>query len=164
MMEFKTQYDPHDRIFTEPGSREHITYGGHYDEEGRVVLEETGRINVYDEIQSHAESVDLHVLMQRYACGDVDCLSQRQGFFGDVLDFPQTYAEALNHMHEMERQFMSLPVEIRAEFGHSFSQFLAASGDDDFLERLGFKPEPEPDPAPAPVPAVPETAPVEVTK
>lgn len=149
-MEFKTQYDTHDRIFAEPGSREHITYGGHYDEDGRVVLEETGRINVYDEIQSHADSVDLHVLMQRYSCGDVDCLSRRQGFFGDVLDFPQTYAEALNHMQEMERQFMALPLDVRAKFGHSFSEFLAASGDADFLQKLGIVSDPEPAPAPAP--------------
>lgn len=147
-MEFKTQYDAHERVFTEPGSPEHITYAGHYDEKGRVVLEESGRENIYDFIQSHAESCDIHVLMKRYQNGDVEALSQKQGFYGDFLDFPKTYAEALNHMNEMERQFMALPVETREKFGNSFTEFLAASAEPDFLDRLGIKKESvtEPDP------------------
>jgi hypothetical protein len=134
-MQFKTQYDARDRVFSDPGSPEHITYAGHYDEKGRVVLEESGRENIYDFIQSHAESCDIHVLMKRYQNGDVDALSQKQGFYGDFLDFPKTYAEALNHMNEMERQFMSLPVDTREKFGNSFTEFLAASAEPDFLDK-----------------------------
>lgn len=141
MMKFRTQYDKAERVHSHPGSPEHITYAGHYDEKGRVVLEESGRENLYDFIQSFAESTDIHVLMKRYQNGDVTALSKTQGFFGDVLDFPKTYAEALNHMQEMERQFMSLPVDVREKFGHSFSEFLAASGEPDFLDRLGIKPD-----------------------
>ena len=159
-MEFKTQYDARDRIFSDPGSPEHITYAGHYDEKGRVVLEESGRENIYDFIQSHAESCDIHVLMKRYQSGDVDALSQKQGFYGDFLDFPKTYAEALNHMNEMERQFMSLPVETREKFGNSFTEFLAASAEPDFLYRLGIKKEPVAEP----VPAIPQVETKEVTK
>lgn len=147
-MQFKTQYDARDRIFSDPGSPEHITFAGHYDEKGRVVLEESGRENIYDFIQSHAESCDIHVLMKRYQNGDVDALSQRQGFYGDFLDFPKTYAEALNHMNEMERQFMALPVETREKFGNSFTEFLAASAEPDFLDRLGIKKEPAAEPVP----------------
>ena len=159
-MEFKTQYDARDRIFSDPGSPEHITYAGHYDEKGRVVLEESGRENIYDFIQSHAESCDIHVLMKRYQNGDVEALSQKQGFYGDFLDFPKTYAEALNHMNEMERQFMALPVETREKFGNSFTEFLAASAEPDFLDRLGIKKEP----AAEPVPAIPQVDTKEVTK
>jgi hypothetical protein len=140
-MQFKTQYDARDRIFSDPGSPEHITYAGHYDDKGRVVLEESGRENIYDFIQSYAESCDIHVLMKRYQNGDVNALSQKQGFYGDFLDFPKTYAEALNHMNEMERQFMALPVETREKFGNSFTEFLAASAEPDFLDRLGIKKE-----------------------
>ena len=140
-MQFKTQYDSRDRFFSDPGSPEHITYAGHYDDKGRVVLEESGRENIYDFIQSHAESCDIHVLMKRYQNGDVYALSQKQGFYGDFLDFPRTYAEALNHMNEMERQFMALPVETREKFGNSFTEFLAASAEPDFLDRLGIKKE-----------------------
>ena len=159
-MQFKTQYDARDRIFSDPGSPEHITYAGHYDEKGRVVLEESGRENIYDFIQSHAESCDIHVLMKRYQNGDIDALSQKQGFYGDFLDFPKTYAEALNHMNEMERQFMALPVETREKFGNSFTEFLAASAEPDFLDRLGIKKESVTEP----VPAIPQDEIKEVSK
>lgn len=159
-MQFKTQYDARDRIFSDPGSPEHITYAGHYDEKGRVVLEESGRENIYDFIQSHAESCDIHVLMKRYQNGDVAALSQKQGFYGDFLDFPKTYAEALNHMNEMERQFMALPVETREMFGNSFTEFLAASAEPDFLDRLGIKKESVSEP----VPDIPQVETKEVSK
>lgn len=159
-MEFKTQYDARDRIFSDPGSPEHITYAGHYDEKGRVVLEESGRENIYDFIQSHAESCDIHVLMKRYQNGDIDALSKKQGFYGDFLDFPKTYAEALNHMNEMERQFMALPVETREKFGNSFTEFLAASAEPDFLDRLGIKKEVVAEPNPV----IPQDEIKEVTK
>nr|CAI9750413.1 virion structural protein [Microvirus sp.] len=145
-MAFMTQYDRRGRFTTCPGSPIHKTYGGYYDEKGRVVLRETGQENIYDFIQSHVESCDIHVLMKRFLNGDVSALSSRQGFYGDVLDFPKTYAEALNHMHEMESQFMELPVEVRAKFNHSFQEFLACSGEPDFMEKLGFS-----QPAPASV-------------
>lgn len=151
-MEFKTRWDKRDPVYSNPGSPIHKTYGGHYDEKGRVVLEETGEENIYDYIQSHAESCDIHVLMKRYQNGDPTALSQRQGFYGDILNFPQTYAEALNHMNEMEAKFLALPLETREKFGCSFQEFLAASGEADFLDRLGIKPVVVPDDTPNPAP------------
>ncbi len=140
-MKFKTQYDARERTVTNPGDPIHITYAGHYDEKGRVVLEESGRENIYDQIQSYAESCDIHVLMNRYLNGDASALSKVQGQFLDVTAFPKTYAEMLNFVNDMEKSFMSLPAEVRSEFGNSFSEYLAASGSSDFLDRLGIKKE-----------------------
>ena len=106
-MEFKTQYDARDRVFTDPGSPEHITYAGHYDEKGRVVLEESGRENLYAYIQSYAESCDIHVLMKRYDNGDVDALSQKQSLHTDNLG--RIYAERIagKHFFEEKRDYIT---------------------------------------------------------
>ena len=149
-MSWSTQYRTPVRTLSNPGNPIQKTYAGSYDENGRLVLQESGEMNLYDLIQSHAESCDIHVIMQRYQNGDVNALSISQGFFGDVLDFPKTYAEALNHMNEMERQFMTFPLEIREKFGNSFPEFLASSDDPDFLDKLGIKPKEEPVPVPEP--------------
>ena len=149
-MQFKTQYDARDRISSNPGSPIHITYAGHYDEKGRVVLE-SGRENIYDQIQSHAESCDIHVLMKRYLNGDVTALSQAQGQYLDATQFPKTYADMLNFVNDQERAFMALPADVRSKFGNSFTEYLAASGEPDFLDRLGIKKEPE-----VTTPAIPE--------
>ncbi len=150
-MAFKTQYDARDRVQSNPGSPIKQLYAGSYNERGQVVLREDGTENLYDFIQSFAESTDIHAIMRRFENGEVDVLEKVQGFYGDVTDMPKTYAEALQRIADSEKVFMSLPVDVRAKFGHSFSEFLAASNDADFLERLGVQvdnsvpPEPEPD-------------------
>ncbi len=136
---FKTQYDARDRIESNPGNPLKQLYAGSYNERGQVELREDGTENLYDFIQSFAESTDIHAIMRRFENGEVDVLEKVQGFYGDVTDMPKTYAEALQRISDSERVFMSLPVDVRAKFGHSFSEFLAASNDSDFLERLGVQ-------------------------
>ncbi len=137
---FKTQYDARDRIESNSGNPIKQLYSGSYNERGQVELVEDGTEDLYAYIQSFAESTDIHSILQRYQNGEVDVLEKVQGFYGDITEMPKTYAEALQRIADSEKVFMSLPVEVRAKFGHSFSQFLAASQEPDFLERLGVKP------------------------
>ncbi len=136
---FKTQYDARDRIQSNPGNPIKQLYTGAYNEHGQIELKEDGTENIYDFIQSFAESTDIHSILRRFENGEVDVLEKVQGFYGDVTDMPKTYAEALQRISDSEKVFMSLPVEVRAKFGHSFSEFLAATNDADFLERLGVQ-------------------------
>ncbi len=148
---FKTQYDARDRIQSNPGNPIKQLYSGSYNERGQVELKEDGTEDLYAFIQSFAESTDIHAIMRRYQNGEIDVLEKVQGFYGDVTEMPKTYAEALQRIADSEKVFMSLPVDVRAKFGHSFSEFLAASNDADFLERLGVQvdnpvtPEPVPE-------------------
>lgn len=137
---FKTQYDARDRIKSNPGNPIKQLYSGSYNERGQVELKEDGTEDLYAFIQSFAESTDIHSILKRYQNGEVDVLEKVQGFYGDITEMPKTYAEALQRIADSEKVFMSLPVEVRAKFGHSFSQFLAASQEDDFLDLLGVKP------------------------
>ncbi len=150
---FKTQYDARDRIQSNPGNPIKQLYAGSYNERGQVELREDGTENLYDFIQSFAESTDIHAIMRRFENGEVDVLEKVQGFYGDVTEMPKTYAEALQRIADSEKVFMSLPVDVRAKFGHSFSEFLAASNDADFLERLGVQVD-NSTPEPVPVPDV----------
>lgn len=147
-MVFRTQYSDRVPVRANVGSPVKITYGGHYDERGRVVLEEKGRENLYDFIQSHRDSVDINKILARFANGETDALSKVQGFYADVTSFPSNYAEALNRIQECEEMFRSLPVETRAKFNHNFAEFLASTGSQDFLEKLGMLKEDAP-PSPA---------------
>lgn len=148
-MKFVTQFDRRSFSPSEPGCPIKRTYTGHYDEKGRVVLEETGKINLYEEIQSHAQSVDIHTLLKRFANGDPTALTSRQGVFADITDMPKTYAEVLNKLITLENGFMALPADVRAKFGNSFQQFLAESENAGFAEKLGIVVEKPADPAPA---------------
>lgn len=149
MKKFKTQYDERERINTYPGNPIKQLYAGSYNERGQIELKEDGTEDTYAFIQSFAESTDIHSILRRYQNGEVDVLEKVQGFYGDITEMPHTYAEALQRIADSEKVFMSLPVDVRAKFGHSFSEFLAASQDADFLDRLGVKPDVQPVSVPA---------------
>lgn len=140
-MTFPTQYTKHERVHAHLGSPVRTLYGGRYDANGRVVLEEKGKENLYDYIQSFRDSVDLNVILARFSNGDTEALSKAQGFYADVTDFPKTMADALNRINECEEMFKSLPLEVRQKFDCSFEQFLSQSGSEDWLEKMGMKPD-----------------------
>ena len=148
-MNWKTQFDARDRIQSHPGNPIKQLFTGSYNERGQVELKEDGTEDLYAFIQSFAESTDIHAILRRYQNGEIDVLEKVQGFYGDITEMPHTYAEALQRIADSEKVFMSLPVDVRAKFGHSFSEFLAASQDADFLDRLGVKPEAQSEPVPS---------------
>lgn len=136
---FDTQYTPHKRILSNVGSLVKVLYSGKLDANGRVVLEKKGEENLYDYIQSFRDSVDLNVILARFTNGDVEALNKVQGFYADVTDFPKNMAEALNQINQAEEMFKSLPLETRQKFDCSFEQFLAQSGTEDWLSKMGFE-------------------------
>ena len=139
MKMFDTQYTPHNRIAANPGSPVKVLYGGKYDANGRVVLEKKGEENLYDYIQSFRDSVDLNIILARFSNGDVEALNKAQGFYADVTDFPKNMADALNRINKAEEMFKALPLETRQKFDCSFEQFLAQSGTDDWLSKMGLE-------------------------
>lgn len=143
-----TQFTPRERVRATPGSSIHVLYSPRYDKSGRIELVETGTEDTYPMIQSHKDSVDIHVLLSRYANGEVDALSRVQGAYGDFTGYPATYAELLNRVIEGERAFMSLPVEVRERFDHSPTQWMAQIGSDDWLSRMGIQQQQPVEPSP----------------
>lgn len=136
MMQFENQFRDHKRFLTGVGSREKITYEARYNAKGQLELNEKGKEDWYGYIQSHKDSVDIHVLLERFQRGDVDVLNRVQGFYGDITSYPSTFADALNIVRSGQEFFDSLPVEERAKYNHNFSEFLAALDSPDTLARL----------------------------
>lgn len=138
-MRFRTQFESHDRVLANPGTSEHILYAPQIDENGHLELVETGREDLYDYIQSHKDSCDIHQIMRRFEAGDTEALMKRQGNYGDFTAMPKTYAEMLNAVIAGEQKFMELPVETRARFGHSFQQWLVSMDKpEEFAEKMGW--------------------------
>lgn len=136
MMKFANQYRDHEHFLTNVGSREKVTYEARYNAKGQLELNEKGKEDWYGYIQSHKDSVDIHVLLDRFQRGDVDVLNRMQGFYGDITAYPSTFADALNIVRSSEEFFNSLPVEERAKYNHNFSEFLAAFDSPDNLATL----------------------------
>lgn len=124
-MTFRTQHEAHSRVVQPAGDRTHTLYSGRYTDTGHFILEESGKEDIYDKIQSHAASTDIHVILDRFRRGDIEALgdASRSVFF-DTAEMPKNYAHLLNIVNEGEQAFMSMPVEERAKYGHSFVQWM----------------------------------------
>lgn len=133
---FKTQYNGRVRVNAPAGTPIQVIYEPYYTDDGVLEIRPSGKVNSYLEIQSHADSVDINVLLARYRNGETDVLNRVQGFFGDVSDMPKTYAEMLNLIISGERFFGSLSPEIREKFNNSFGQFISQYGTKEFEQKL----------------------------
>ena len=129
---FKTQFDARERVVANPGSTVRVLYSPKFDAKGVMSLVESGKENLYEFIQSHKESCDIHVILERFARGDVSALERVQGTYGDFSSMPRSYADMLNLVHSAEDAFSNLPVDERAKYGHSFERWL-----------VEFSPEPD---------------------
>lgn len=121
---FKTQYQNHERIPATLGTKVKRLYTPKYTEDGTLELVESGLENQYDYIQSYKDSVNIHVLLEQYARGDINALSKIQGTYQDYSDMPRNYAEMLNMVITAESEFDRLPVEVKAQFGQSYERWL----------------------------------------
>lgn len=139
-MMFDNRYRAQRHFYSDPGDPVHVIYSPEFDKQGIMSLKESGRENLYDFIQSHRDSVDIHKILQRFDAGDVSALSKVQGQFGDFSQFPKTYAEMLNYVIEGENTFNNLPLDVREQFGFSFQRWITAAGSDDWLDKMGLRP------------------------
>lgn len=131
MMEFETAWQRiqrRQRFHLNPGNRVHITYSPRFDDDGVLQLVPVGKEDIYDQIQSHADSCDINLIVQRYAMGDQTVLSQRNGVFMDAVGLPTSYADLLNIINDGERAFDALPIDVRRQFDFDFGKWIAAGG------------------------------------
>lgn len=137
-MAWRTQYSKRQRLFSNHGDPIQIEYSGYYDDEGNVVLKEIGKTDLYSYIQSFADSVDINILLKKFANGDDSALNQRRNDYIDCTQFPKTYAEALNMVIEQTDYFNSLPNDIRQKFDNDVNKFIASTGTEDWLNKMNI--------------------------
>lgn len=93
---------------------------------GKTDLKATGKTNMYDYIQSSLEETLIYNVIERYNAGDITALDKVRGFYGDVTQLPKNLAEAQQLLINAQKTFNSLPVDVRAKYNHSVSEFLSA--------------------------------------
>lgn len=132
-MNFRNQYDNRgDCDCTCHGRTEKPIYTAN--EDGFPV--ESGTVNIYDEIQSHRQSVELATLLQRYAQGDATALNKIQGVYADVVDMPSTYSELFERVRDAENSFNALPEDVRVLFDNSPVSFWQSIGTPEFASKI----------------------------
>lgn len=121
---FKTWREDVKHVYSESGDPIKITYSGKYDDDGCLVIEEVGKDNIYEYIQSFAESVDINNIIKRFQAGDVSALEKVQGFYFDATSVPKNMADMLNKLNRAESEFEKLPASFKEKYGNDFARFI----------------------------------------
>lgn len=135
---FVTRYNARERDlpFANPGDRFVKTYQPNIGSDGVLDLIEAEPFDLYESIQSHADSVDINLIISRFINGDVSVLNRREPMYFDATEMPKTYAEMYQKVIDAHNYFEQLPLEVREKFGHSPETFFALIGTDEWSEKM----------------------------
>lgn len=134
---FRSQYDRL-VVYAPTGTAMQPTYSLSVDDDGVLSLSQSGQINLYDKIQASRDSVELKTILERYESDGIPPIDAKHGFFADVTRLPSSLAGFFDQIHSAEAAFNGLPADIRAQFGHSLSQFVTTAGTIDWYNKLGI--------------------------
>ena len=136
---FKTAYceEVHKRIYCNSGKADKDEYmlrmvNGSDD----LVL--TGHSSLYDYIQSHADSVDIHKILERCAmANDYSILNRMPASFMDTTEMPKNLAEAYSMVQDAKNLFERMPVEIKQAYDNNYMDFIQSIGSKKFEDVAG---------------------------
>lgn len=123
-----------DRVFTTPGSPIRTIFGSKLDQRKNIVIEKKGEENLYAYINSFADSVDINVLLARFANGDKEALLQRAGAYIDISAMPTNINEFLEYSRNATALFDTLPIEVKQKFNNNVVEFISSVGDEDWKQ------------------------------
>lgn len=148
MPKFRTLYTERVKKHINPGDPVKIEYQLRI-VDGCKTLVETGKTSLYEYIQSHADSVDIHKILERCAMmDDYSLLNRMPAQFMDVSAMPNNLAEAYAMVQDAENFFDRMPTDIKEKYDNNFIQFIQDIGSDRFTKNVSdfldsIKPKPE---------------------
>lgn len=99
------------------------------DDNGVKVLVESAITSVDERVQAHFTESLVYSALARAGAGDTSALQRAKVFYGDVTKVPTNLAEAHQLLINMDKNFESLPVEIKRCYDNSSSKFVKALAD-----------------------------------
>lgn len=102
--------------FTACGDSEHTVFSPHLLPNGSFELLPLAKVNIKDEINSHAGECDLSLILNKIENGDFSALCRAPAVFGDGSEIPANLREFLDVGIEASRAFDLLPHELRSKF------------------------------------------------
>lgn len=106
------------------GSRIHIRYEPRFNGK-KLVLEEAGREDIQDYIESFAPYTDLNFMLHRLKVGDSSVLSIRQPVYGDFSGMPSNPIDAINLFNNAKNKFAGLDADTKKQYNNDFRLWLA---------------------------------------
>lgn len=107
------------------------------DDFGHKELVQVGTTNLYDKIQLSADDCNIENILARAGQGDLTAFTGSK-IYADVTDAPKNLADAQRKIQAIQNEFNSLPIEVRAKYNHSVSEYVAAYGTEEWAKNVGL--------------------------
>lgn len=104
--------------------------------DGELVLNETGKFDISEFINSYADTTDMAFILSRLSAGDSSVLNVQRGFFGDSSFLSYDHRAALDTVISAQVYFDNLPQETRDKFNDSFVEWIQSAGTADWVSRM----------------------------
>lgn len=102
------------------------------------ILEPVGKTSLYDYIQSHADSVDIHKILERCALlDDYSYLNRMPAQFMDLTEMPENLAEAHAMIQDAKNMFDRMPTSVKESYHNNFVEFISGIGSEKFYKVVG---------------------------
>lgn len=112
------------------------TYSYEIDKKGLKNLKETGKKNVYEEIQAHSESTKIENVIQRVVAGDESVL-RPDAIYADITDHPKNLMEAMEQIHALEETYNNLSKEAKKVYP-TIESFVNNAGTLEWMKLNGY--------------------------
>lgn len=122
---------------TPAGSEVITTYIVELDENGNKKEVPNGKLNIYDQIQSHHEGTKIQNIIRRAQGGDPTALAQTHGEYMDVTEAPTSLAAVHNVVMKAQDDFYSFPAELRREFNNNPETYIKSIGTEEWANIIG---------------------------
>lgn len=127
------------KFASNPGKRFKEQFHGRVEEDGSITLVSDGFIDTQEVLRKDSVGASVPEIIDRALKGDVSVFRNDEGFYGDVVGMPKTYADILNTVNDARYKFEHLDVEIRNKFNNSFEQWFATYGTEEWLIKHGVE-------------------------
>lgn len=104
--------------------------------DGELVLNETGKFDIAEFINSYADTTDMAFILSRLSAGDSSVLNVQRGFYGDSSMLANDHRAALDTVISAQIYFDNLPQDIRDKFNDSFVDWIQSAGTPDWVSRM----------------------------
>lgn len=104
--------------------------------DGELVLNETGKVDIAEFINSYADTTDMAFILSRLAAGDDSVLNVQRGFYGDSSFLSDDHRAALDTVISAQVYFDNLPQDTRDKFNDSFVDWIQSAGTPDWVSRM----------------------------
>lgn len=128
-------------FISSPGSSVKIIYTPAYSD-GQIVLNESGKFDISEFIQSYADTTDMAFILSRLSAGDSSVLNVQKGFYGDSSLLSNDHRAALDTVISAQTYFDNLDKETRDKFHDNFVEWIQSAGTPEWVSRMVKNPAP----------------------